>query len=80
MVKIDFEYTTAYGVYKDALYLPEDNEYTQEQIVSMQTERLNQWIKNIESPPTQNDYVDIDGIQYEEIAVNGYTVLKPIKV
>lgn len=80
MVKIDFEYTTAYGVYKDALYLPEDHEYTQEQIVSMQTERLNQWIKNIESPTVQNEYVDIDGVQYEGIEINGYTVLKPIKV
>ena len=80
MIKLNFEYTTAYGVYRDALYLADDYTFTPEQIIAMQTERLNQWIKNIESPTIQNEYVDIDGVQYEEIAINGYTVLKPIKV
>ena len=51
MVKIDFEYETKYGVYRDALYLPDDHTYTQDEITAMELERVNDWIYEIENPP-----------------------------
>ena len=51
MIKIDFEFTTPYGVFRDALYLPADHSYTQAQITEMQIERLNNWLFNVENPP-----------------------------
>ena len=51
MIKIDFEFQTPHGVFRDALYLPDDHSYTQEQIAEMQAERLNNWLFVVENPP-----------------------------
>ena len=50
-ISIVFEFTTQYGVYRDALYLPDDHGFSAEQIAEMQRERLNNWIAIIEAPP-----------------------------
>ena len=81
MIKLDFEFQTKYGMYRDALHLADDHTFTPEQIIAMQNERVTKWIQTIENPPSNTpETVDIDGVQYEEIEINGYTVLKPIKV
>lgn len=59
MIKIDFEFETQYGTFRDALYLPEDSSHTEEQITEMKTERLNNWLFAVENPPTP-EYVEID--------------------
>jgi hypothetical protein len=51
MIKIVFEFETRYGVFRDALYLPEDHGLSQEQITALQQERLDNWLFVIESPP-----------------------------
>ncbi len=48
-IRIDFEFTTMYGVYRDALYLPADHGLSQEQITAMQQERVNNWMALIAS-------------------------------
>jgi len=49
-MKIDFEFTTKYGVFKDCLNLPDDVQYTNEELDLMKSERLNNWISVIETP------------------------------
>jgi hypothetical protein len=51
MVKIDFEFTTTYGVFRDALYLPDDHTFTEEDIAAMKQGRLDNWLFAIENPP-----------------------------
>jgi len=51
MIKIDFEFETQYGVFRDALYLPEDHTFTDEQIAAMKQERLDNWLFIVENPP-----------------------------
>jgi hypothetical protein len=51
MIKIDFEFETQYGVFRDALYLPEDHDLSQEQIDAMKQERLDNWLFIVENPP-----------------------------
>jgi hypothetical protein len=51
MIEIMFEFMTPYGVFRDALHLPDDHSYTQAQITEMQIERLNNWLFNVENPP-----------------------------
>ena len=51
MMKIDFEFTTPYGVFRDALHLPDDHTFTDEQITVMQQERVDNWLFAIENPP-----------------------------
>ena len=60
MIKIDFEFMTLYGVFRDALYLPADHSYTQAQITEMQIERLNNWLFNVENPPVADPEI-VDG-------------------
>ena len=81
MIKIDFEYETEYGMYRDALYLPDDHTYTPEEITAMEMERVNRWVYEIEHPPIpEPEIVVIDGVEYEKVEIDGQTVLKPIGV
>ena len=81
MVKIDFEYETKYGVYRDALYLPDDHTYTQDEITAMELERVNAWIYAIENPPApEPEIVVIDGVEYIKVEIDGVIVLKPVGV
>ncbi len=51
MVKIDFEFTTAYGMFRDALYLPDDHTLTEHEILQLKQQRLDSWIYAVENPP-----------------------------
>jgi hypothetical protein len=80
MIKIDFEFQTPYGVFRDALHLPEDHGLAQEQIVAMQQERLDNWLFAVENPPAPDpEIVEIDGVIYERVEIDGQVVLKPVE-
>jgi len=51
MVKINFNFDTKYGVFRDALHLPEDHQFSDEEIEVMKQERINNWIDAVENPP-----------------------------
>jgi hypothetical protein len=65
-MKIDFEFDTPHGVFRDALHLPDDHTLTDEQIEAMKVERVNNWIAAITAPPVEPepDYIEIDGVRY----------------
>jgi hypothetical protein len=79
VVKIDFEMThSTYGVYRDALYLPEGHGLSDEEIKAMQQERFDNWVKVIETPaPAEevapvveenpDDYIEINGVKYKKV-------------
>ncbi|CAB5224073.1 hypothetical protein UFOVP735_26 [uncultured Caudovirales phage] len=50
MEKIVFEFTTKYGIYRDALYLPADHTYTTAEINTMKKERVQNWLAIVEAP------------------------------
>lgn len=64
-IRIVFEFTTKYGVFRDALYLPEGHGLTDEQIAEMQRERLTNWLAVVEAPPVE---VPIEEAPIEEVA------------
>lgn len=45
MQKIDFEFTTEFGIYRDALYVPED--FSELQIENLKVARRDRWISEI---------------------------------
>ena len=51
MIKIDFEFESQYGVFRDAIYLAEDHQYTADEINAMKQQRFDNWIAIIEAPP-----------------------------
>ena len=52
MIKIDFEFETPHGVFRDALHLPDDHGMTAEQIDAMKQQRLDNWLA-IVNPPAE---------------------------
>ena len=44
MIQIIFEFETQYGVFRDALYLPEDHGLTDAEIDALKQERLDNWV------------------------------------
>ncbi len=79
MDSIVFEFTTPHGVFRDALHLPADHGLSEEEINMMKQERLNNWLAIVEAPPPlPSNTVEIDGVTYEKIEVDGQTLLKPV--
>jgi hypothetical protein len=52
-MKIDFEFDTPHGVFRDALHLPDDHGMTDEQIDAMKQQRVDNWIAIVTAPPAE---------------------------
>lgn len=52
MVKIDFEFSTPYGIFRDALFLPVEHGLSDAEIEDLKRTRLTNWVDAIENPPT----------------------------
>lgn len=76
MIKIDFEFDTVHGVFRDAIYLPPDHNFTVQQIEDMKTQRLNNWIAVVEAPPPPPP--ELPPPPPESVTINGetYTILE----
>ena len=51
MITIDFSFETKYGRFADALCLPEDHGFSDEELQTMKQQRLDNWLAIIENPP-----------------------------
>lgn len=78
-MQIVFEVDTPHGKFCDALHFEDDAVPDDATIEAMKQERVNNWIAAITAPPVP-DYIEIGGVQYEKIDINGQTVLKPVGV
>jgi hypothetical protein len=52
-MKIDFTFNTDYGVFSDAISLPDDHTFTDDEIEAIKQERVNNWIAIITAPPSE---------------------------
>jgi hypothetical protein len=52
-MKIDFDFTTPHGVFRDALHLPDDHTFTDDEIQAMKQQRVDNWIAIVTAPPTE---------------------------
>ena len=53
MLKIDFEFDSQYGVFRDALHLPENHGMTDAEIQAMKQQRFDNWIAIVTAPPAE---------------------------
>lgn len=70
-MKIDFEFQTEHGLFRDALHLPDDHGLTDEQIEAMKAERRDAWIVVVTAPAVEEpeqDYIEIDGVRYAKVS------------
>ena len=52
-MKIDFEFDTPHGVFRDALHLPDDHTFTDAEIQAMKQQRVDNWIAVVAAPPAE---------------------------
>ena len=52
-MKIDFEFDSQYGVFRDALHLPDDHGMTDDEIQAMKQQRFDNWIAIVTAPPAE---------------------------
>jgi hypothetical protein len=50
-MKIDFEFDTPHGMFRDALHLADDHTFTDEEIQAMKQQRVDNWIAVVTAPP-----------------------------
>lgn len=69
-MKIDFEFDTPHGLFRDALHLPDDRGFTDAEIEVMKAERRGAWIAAVTAPAVEEpeqDYIEIDGVRYAKV-------------
>lgn len=52
-MKIDFEFDTPHGLFRDALHLPDDHTFTDDEIQAMKQQRVDNWIAVVTAPPVE---------------------------
>lgn len=53
-MKIDFEFQTPHGVFRDALHLADDHSFTEAEIEAMKQQRVDNWIAVVTAPPVED--------------------------
>jgi len=68
-MKIDFEYDTPHGVFRDALHLPDDHGFSDSEIEAMKEQRRDNWIAVVTAPPVEPETsaLDIAGETYQKL-------------
>ena len=68
MIKIDFEFDTPHGIFRDALHLPDDHTFTEDEIQAMKEQRRDNWIAVVTAPPVEQDTTkEIAGETYQKL-------------
>jgi len=57
-MKIDFEFDTPHGLFRDALHLPDDHTFTDDEIQAMKQQRVDNWIAVVTAPPVEDTPVE----------------------
>ena len=50
MIKIDFEFDSQFGMFRDALHLPDNHSLSEEEIAAMKQQRLDNWLAIVNAP------------------------------
>jgi hypothetical protein len=69
-MKIDFEFNTPHGLFRDALHLPDDHNFSDNEIQLMKEARVDGWIAVVTAPPIEEaipEYIEIDGVRYAKV-------------
>lgn len=61
MTKIDFEFDTPHGMFRDALHLPDDHTFTDEEVQAMKQQRVDNWIAVVTAPPPVEEVPPVQG-------------------
>lgn len=68
-MKIDFEFNTPHGVFRDALHLPDNHGFSDSEIENMKIQRRDNWIAVVTAPPVEPEVstLEIAGETYKKL-------------
>ena len=66
-MKIDFEFDTVYGIFRDALYFQDGAVPSEDDIEAMKIARRDAWLKFIENPPPNPNPIIEEEIIEEQV-------------
>lgn len=70
-MRIDFEVQTEYGLFRDAITLPDDYPVTDAEIEAIKKQRVDEWLSHVtaipQEEPVPEDHVVIDGVMYKKV-------------
>lgn len=70
MIKIDFEFDTRHGIYRDAITLLDDHTLSDADIEAMKQARVDAWLAYMDNPPAppeEPETIEIDGVTYQRV-------------
>lgn len=53
-MKIDFEFQTPHGLFRDALHLADDHSFTEAEIELMKQQRVDNWVAVVTAPAVED--------------------------
>ena len=62
-MKIDFEFDTPHGVFRDALHLPDDHGFSEAEIQAMKEQRRDNWIAIVTAPAPEVPVEPVSEVQ-----------------
>lgn len=79
MIKIDFEFNTPHGIFRDAIHLPDDHGLSVEELQALQQQRLDNWIAIVTAPaPEVSEQLPATPQSTVEIAGETYQLLEGV--
>lgn len=68
-MKIEFEFDTPYGIFRDAIVLLDGHTFSDADITVMKEVRRDAWLYAVENPPPppSPETVEIDGVIYQKV-------------
>ena len=70
-MKIDFEFETEFGLFRDSLHLPDDHAFTDTEIQAIKQQRVDNWVALVTAPSAEDpaqDYIEIEGVRYVKVS------------
>lgn len=52
-MKIDFEFESEFGIFRDALHLPDDHTFSEQEIAQMKQKRFDDWLEICKPKPEE---------------------------
>jgi hypothetical protein len=65
-MKIEFCFETQYGKFCDALHLPDNHTFNDQEIQAMKQQRLDNWISVVTYVPTQEELAEMEALAAQE--------------
>jgi hypothetical protein len=65
MVKIEFEFDSEYGTFRDCIVLPDNHNMSEAQIDAIKQQRFDAWLESVQ-PVEEEEAIEVQEVEGEE--------------